>query len=115
MNAVLATFHRATIRNGTMSKDIEGFIRGQQDLFGRIARAFENLKKTGIANIILGLVEARLQALETKFDAQQERLFASFWHDLAEHDYLTKNILCSRRHFPSAEGRVPRCFSQYEE
>lgn len=51
---------------------MEGLIRGQHELYGRITRAFDNLKNTGAANITLGLVEARLQALESnwaKFEA----------------------------------------------
>lgn len=67
---------------------MEGLIRGQHELFGRIARVFDNLKKAGTANITLGLVESRLQSLEanwSKFEAQHERLLVSYWDELLDH------------------------------
>lgn len=62
-----------------MSLEVEGYIRGQTELFGRISRAFENLRKAGAAKLSLGMMEARLQALETnwaKFEAQHDKLLA---------------------------------------
>jgi len=60
-----------------MSKDIECIVRTQFELFGRISRANENLKKSGAANITVGLLEARLGSLASnweKFEANHENL-----------------------------------------
>lgn len=57
-----------------MSQKLEGCMRSQNELYGRIARAVENIKKVGTEKITLGLVEARLALLEAnwnKFQAQQ--------------------------------------------
>lgn len=43
----------------------------------------------------MGLVEARLQALEAnwaKFEAQHDRLLTSFWETLASNDYQRKDL-----------------------
>ncbi|KMQ84123.1 hypothetical protein RF55_18361, partial [Lasius niger] len=73
-----------------MTKDHEGVARAQFELFGRVARAFKNRRKSGAANITTGLVEARLQALESnwaKFEAQHDKLVIGAWDALAGHDY----------------------------
>ncbi|XP_077275741.1 uncharacterized protein LOC143904736 [Temnothorax americanus] len=79
----------------TVIREMEGIIRSQHDLHGRIARSYDNLKKMGFTNITIGLVEARLQALEAnwaKFEAQHDKLYASFWESLTEHDYEKRNV-----------------------
>ncbi|XP_077280428.1 uncharacterized protein LOC143907485 [Temnothorax americanus] len=79
----------------TVIREMEGIIRSQHDLHGRIARSYDNLKKMGSTNITIGLVEARLQALEAnwaKFEAQHDKLYASFWESLTEHDYEKRNV-----------------------
>ncbi|XP_071648524.1 uncharacterized protein [Temnothorax longispinosus] len=79
----------------TVIREMEGIIRSQHDLHGRIARSYDNLKKMGSTNITIGLVEARLQALDAnwaKFEAQHDKLFASFWESLTEHDYEKRNV-----------------------
>lgn len=43
-----------------MPRESEGILRAQFELHGRIARAFDNLKKSGAAKMTVGLVEARL-------------------------------------------------------
>ncbi|XP_011700180.1 PREDICTED: uncharacterized protein LOC105457284 [Wasmannia auropunctata] len=76
-------------------REAEALIRSQIDLYGKIARAYDNLKKQGVANITIGLAEACLQALESnwaKFEAQHDRLAANFWEALAGHEYLKKDI-----------------------
>ncbi|XP_029675866.1 uncharacterized protein LOC115243211 [Formica exsecta] len=77
-----------------MSKDMEAAISMRFDLYGRIARSYENLKKVGSAHYTIGLVEARLQALESnweKFDIQH-KLLAAYRDALAGHDYLKKDM-----------------------
>lgn len=78
-----------------MSKEVEPCLRAQLDLYGRISRAYDNLKKVGSANITAGLMEARLQALEAnwnKFETQHDKLLANYWEVLKEKDYLKENI-----------------------
>ncbi|KAL6419839.1 hypothetical protein ACFW04_011153 [Cataglyphis niger] len=65
------------------------------ELYGRIARVYENLQKSGSANISIGLVEARLQALEAnwaKFEFNHDKLGAS-WESLRDTDYVKKDML----------------------
>ncbi|CAL1672724.1 unnamed protein product [Lasius platythorax] len=50
-----------------MNRKIERLLNDQADLYGRISRAIDNLKKTGAAKITEGIFEARLQALETNW------------------------------------------------
>lgn len=45
---LLVTLFRATpnrVTGNTMNKEAEGFVRAQLELYGRISRAYENLKK----------------------------------------------------------------------
>ncbi|XP_024886642.1 uncharacterized protein LOC112464084 [Temnothorax curvispinosus] len=77
------------------NREMEGLIRSQHELYGRIARSYENLRKVGTPNITIGLVEARLQALESnwaKFEAQHEKIYAGYWEILADHDYEKKDV-----------------------
>lgn len=73
---------------------MDALIRVQFDLYGRIARSFENLRKMR-TNITIGIIEARLQALETywvKFEAQHERLTVSHWEHLTDSNYLKREL-----------------------
>ncbi|XP_029165401.1 uncharacterized protein LOC114936392 [Nylanderia fulva] len=57
--------------------DTKAIIATATVLYGKISRAFENLRKLGEANMTLGAVEARLQNLEKlwdKFDALNDTL-----------------------------------------
>ncbi|XP_077280515.1 uncharacterized protein LOC143907546 [Temnothorax americanus] len=77
------------------NREMEGLIRSQHELYGRIARSYENLRKVGTPNITIGLVEARLQALESnwaKFRAQHEKIYAGYWEILVDHDYEKKDV-----------------------
>ncbi|KAL6419298.1 hypothetical protein ACFW04_013938 [Cataglyphis niger] len=78
-----------------MSRETDSTVRTQMELYGRIARAYENLRKSGFANITIGLVEARLQALEAnwaKFEFNHDKLSAS-WESLRDTDYVKKDML----------------------
>ncbi|XP_070158838.1 uncharacterized protein [Polyergus mexicanus] len=78
-----------------MSKEMEATINLQFDLYGRIARSYENLKKVGSAQYTIGLVEARLQALESnwgKFDTQHDKLLSTHREVLSGHEYLKKDM-----------------------
>ncbi|XP_029673019.1 uncharacterized protein LOC115241413 [Formica exsecta] len=77
-----------------MNKDREPTVRSQSDLYGRIARAYENLRKSGSANITIGLAEARLQALEAnwaKFEFQHDKLL-EHWEALSDSQYVKTDM-----------------------
>ncbi|XP_070159809.1 uncharacterized protein [Polyergus mexicanus] len=77
-----------------MNKDREPTVRSQSDLYGRISRAYENLPKSGTANITIGLAEARLQALEAnwaKFEFQHDKLL-EYWEALSESTYVKTDM-----------------------
>ena len=60
-----------------MSMDADALLRSQQELQGRIARTYDNLKKSGASKITAGAVDSRLKALEanwTKFEDNHEAL-----------------------------------------
>lgn len=88
-----------------MNREFEALLHVQSDLYGRISRAYENLKKIGLTKVILGIVEAHLQALDanwSKFESQNERLFA-VREAIADHEYvrldvpsLRKKSICSK-------------------
>ncbi|XP_077260483.1 uncharacterized protein LOC143896453 [Temnothorax americanus] len=75
--------------------EMEGLIRSQNELHGRIARAYENLKKAGGARLTMGLVNARLQALESnwnKFEEQHGKLLSMPPEILAASDYKKQDL-----------------------
>ncbi|XP_029674525.1 uncharacterized protein LOC115242402 [Formica exsecta] len=77
-----------------MNKDKEPTVRSQSDLYGRISRAYENLRKSGTANIKIGLTEARLQALEAnwaKYEFQHDKLL-EHWEALSESTYVKTDM-----------------------
>lgn len=79
-----------------MTKESESMLRAQFELHGRIA--YDNLRKSGVANITFGLVEARLQALESnwaKFEANHGRLMTAYWEVLEKHDYVQDDFLAT--------------------
>ncbi|XP_071575454.1 uncharacterized protein [Temnothorax nylanderi] len=79
-----------------MSKaETEGLLRAQSELYGRISRAYENLKNAGLAKITMGMVEARLQALEAnwaKFAEHHERLLTMSPEVLTELEYKKQDV-----------------------
>ncbi|KMQ82670.1 hypothetical protein RF55_22190 [Lasius niger] len=78
-----------------MSMDADALLRSQQDLQGRIARVYENLKKSGAAKITAGAVESRLKALEanwSKFETNHEALRTMYWKAVADHEYIKKDF-----------------------
>lgn len=78
-----------------MNPDAENRLRVQSELYGKISRAYENLRKLGSSNITLGAVEARLQNLEAswaKFEANHEWLLREAREKIATASYTTQNI-----------------------
>jgi len=98
-----------------MTKESEGILRAQYELHGRIARAYDNLRKSGVANITVGLVEARLQALESnwsKFKANHSRLMTAYWEVLEKHEYVQDDFLATVEETLRSEGFVPGGIAQ---
>lgn len=79
----------------TMSRDWQGILDAQIELYGRISRAHDNLKKSGLAKLTVGVVEARLEGLEAnwaKFEAQHEKLRGAPREVVEAHDYKAQDI-----------------------
>ncbi|XP_024880733.1 uncharacterized protein LOC112460321 [Temnothorax curvispinosus] len=75
---------------------MERLINSQRDIYGRIARTVENLRKTGTAKILLSLIHSTLSVLEgkwAKFQVQQYRLQAEFGEEFDRSTYNTEDFL----------------------
>jgi len=75
---------------------MERLIAAQRDLHGRIARTYENLKKSGTAKLTPELVQSTLSVLKTrwaKFEAQHEKLSGEFYDELKKNEYLTSDFM----------------------
>ncbi|XP_018392758.1 PREDICTED: uncharacterized protein LOC108771854 [Cyphomyrmex costatus] len=75
---------------------MEAIIESQVELYGRIARTHENLRKSGAEKLTkvfvsttLGLLDAKWQ----KFEAQHERLRDNYLNDLKKHEYYLKDFM----------------------
>ncbi|KAL6418459.1 hypothetical protein ACFW04_012071 [Cataglyphis niger] len=89
-----------------MSRDTDSTMRTQMELYGRIARGYENLRKSGSANISIGLVEARLQALEAnwvKFEFNHDKLGTS-WEALRDTDYVKDMLALTEEAYLTQKG-----------
>ncbi|XP_036142860.1 uncharacterized protein LOC118645588 [Monomorium pharaonis] len=74
---------------------MDALITSQTELYGRIARAIDNLKKLGSANITMGVVEARIKALDStwsKFESQHDTLTLKFPGELGKSSYARDNL-----------------------
>ncbi|XP_011156994.1 uncharacterized protein LOC105194001 [Solenopsis invicta] len=79
-----------------MANPWEDLVQAQHDLFGLLSRSYENMRKSGEANITLGLLEAHLQTLESywgKFVTRHEQLLIEYGDDLEDHEYLTGDLM----------------------
>ncbi|XP_011176357.2 uncharacterized protein LOC105208249 [Solenopsis invicta] len=79
-----------------MANPWEDLVQAQHDLFGLLSQSYENMRKSGEANITLGLLEARLQTLESywgKFVTRHEQLLMEYGDDLEDHEYLTDDLM----------------------
>lgn len=78
-----------------MDKSLEKLLDTQFELHGRISRAVDNLQKTAAAKITLGMIEARLQTLESnwrKFEDNHELLRDAPKELLKGHNYAKENL-----------------------
>ncbi|KMQ86917.1 gag-pol protein, partial [Lasius niger] len=77
-----------------MSMDADALLQCQEELQGRIARTYENLKKSGAAKITEGSVESRLKALEaswSKFEQNHEALSTLYWKSACNTNYVKED------------------------
>src|SRR5580765_3756407 len=77
-----------------MSMDADALLRCQEELQGRIARTYENLRKSGAAKITEGSVESRLKALEAnwgKFEQNHEALSTLHWKSVCNTNYVKED------------------------
>ncbi|XP_070526366.1 uncharacterized protein [Cardiocondyla obscurior] len=74
-----------------MSQEMDPILANQQDLYGKIARTSENLKKAGPSKLMIGSIEARLKQLDqnwAKFDKIHDHLRTEYWEHLAKTNYI---------------------------
>jgi len=75
---------------------MEQLVNAQRELYGRITRTGDNLRKAGAAKISAGLIRSSLSILEAKwnkFEAQHGRLRDEHAAELAKHEYLTGDFI----------------------
>ncbi|XP_011706167.1 PREDICTED: uncharacterized protein LOC105461365 [Wasmannia auropunctata] len=75
---------------------MEALLAGQQELYGRIARTIENLKKAGVAKITPALISTTIKLLDAKwerFEEQHERLRCLHWEDMKNHEYYMNDLM----------------------
>ncbi|XP_071581001.1 uncharacterized protein [Temnothorax nylanderi] len=71
-------------------------LNSQHELFVRISRAVDNLKKMGQANITLSAIETRIRILDdhwAKFDSQHDLIRACYKDRYAESEYAKSELL----------------------
>lgn len=86
--------HRLKGKQVTVSGEVIKLADAQMNLFGKITRTGENLRKIGSAKTIQEVVEACLQGLEkkwNKFDQQDDELFPHR-DALQEHEYHKQDV-----------------------
>ncbi|XP_071580189.1 uncharacterized protein [Temnothorax nylanderi] len=79
-----------------MSLDQSAMLNGQHELFVRISKAVDNLKKMGQANITLSAVETRIRILDdhwAKFESQHDLIRACYKDRYAESEYAKSDLL----------------------
>lgn len=75
---------------------MEQKIAAQRELWGRIARTVDNLRKAGAQRNTLQLVQATIQLLDKKWEKledQHEKLCSAHWEALKTHDYTVKEFI----------------------
>lgn len=78
-----------------MSLDVESLLRSQHEMHGRIARAVDNLKKSGLSKVTSGAVESRLRLLDScwaRFDGTHESLRSNHWKVIVDHEYTQGDL-----------------------
>ncbi|XP_071578124.1 uncharacterized protein [Temnothorax nylanderi] len=79
-----------------MSLDQSAMLNSQHELFVRISKAVDNLKKMGQANITLSAIETRIRILDdhwAKFESQHDLVRACYKDRYAESEYAKSELL----------------------
>ncbi|GAB1865885.1 Peptidase aspartic putative domain-containing protein [Camponotus japonicus] len=77
-----------------MDPKVKAIVAAATELYGKIARSYQNLMKLGSAKVTLGAVEVRLQNLEklwTKFDTMNDELVAHI-AQLKNEEYMKQDV-----------------------
>lgn len=75
---------------------MEQLVVAQRELYGRIARTLENLRKAGSAKLSVAFVQSALANLEgkwTKFEDQHDHLLLEFGDKLKGHAYVSSDLV----------------------
>ncbi|KMQ87809.1 hypothetical protein RF55_12814 [Lasius niger] len=75
---------------------MERLVSSQRELQGRISRTVENFKKAGATKMTAALARSALRLLEKKwdkFESQHTILLREYSEELAEHDYVTADLV----------------------
>ncbi|XP_071580864.1 uncharacterized protein [Temnothorax nylanderi] len=79
-----------------MSLDQSAMLNSQHELYVRISKAVDNLKKMGQANINLSAIETRIRILDdhwAKFESQHDLVRACYKDRYAESEYAKSDLL----------------------
>ncbi|TGZ36960.1 hypothetical protein DBV15_12864 [Temnothorax longispinosus] len=74
---------------------MEQLIAAQHELYARMTRTYDNLKKAGAAKITRALIALPLKVLDTKwekFERNHEILLKDYGKNLTEHTYLKEDL-----------------------
>lgn len=75
---------------------MEQLLTGQHELFGRIARTLENVKKAGAAKLTTSMISTNLKLLNRKwekFEEHHDQLRSRHYEELRKHDYYLKDFM----------------------
>jgi len=73
-----------------MSAELKALLEAQSDIHGRMSPSMDNLRKMGVTNITLGVIQARLTILDNpwgKIEAQHELIQAALKERYHESEY----------------------------
>ncbi|GAB1861618.1 hypothetical protein CAJAP_02697 [Camponotus japonicus] len=73
-----------------MSADLKALLEAQTDIHGRMSRSVDNLRKMGVSNITLGVIQARLTILDNlwgKIEVQHELIRVALKEKYSESEY----------------------------
>ncbi|XP_071577159.1 uncharacterized protein [Temnothorax nylanderi] len=74
---------------------MEKLIAAQQELYARMTRTYDNLKKTGAAKITRALISSSLKVLDSKwekFAQNHEVLLGDYAKELIDHSYVKEDL-----------------------
>ncbi|KMQ87939.1 bel12-ag transposon polyprotein [Lasius niger] len=75
--------------------DVGTMLQSQHEIYGRISRSVENLKKMGSSSINLSAIETRIKIADqlwTKFEAQHDQIRAAYKDKFNDSEYARSNL-----------------------